>query len=102
MSFKKQYLKSRPICKVTFRISKEAVDGASTVHIVGEFNDWDKNATPMKRLKTGDFVATVDMDVGREYQYRFLLNNTTWINDAQADKYVPSHYRDVDNSVIII
>lgn len=102
MSFKKQYLKSRPICKVTFRISKEAVDSASTVHIVGEFNEWDKKATPMKRLKTGEFVVTVDMDVGREYQYRYLLDNITWVNDNQADKYVPSYYKDVENSVIII
>jgi len=102
MSFKKQYLKSRPICKVTFRMSKEAANDVKTIHIVGDFNNWDTHATPMKRLKTGDHMVTLDLDIGREYQYRYLLDGTVWINDWQADKYVPSHYGNVENSVIIL
>jgi len=102
MSFKKQYLKSHPICKVTFRMPKEAVDGASTVHIVGDFNDWNTNATPMKSLKTGDYMVIIDLNTGREYQYRYLLDGTVWINDWQADKYIPSYYGNVENSVIIL
>jgi len=55
---KKQYLKSRPICKVTFRLPREGALTAETVTLTGEFNDWDKLATPMKRHKNGDFMDT--------------------------------------------
>jgi 1,4-alpha-glucan branching enzyme len=102
MSFKKQYLKSRPICKVTFKMHREAVDGAKSVHIVGDFNNWDTHENPMKQMKNGDYMVTLDLDAGREYQYRYLLDGTIWINDWQADKYVTSYFGNVENSVIIL
>jgi len=102
MSFKKQYLKSKPVCKVTFRMSEENLEGANTVHVVGDFNGWDTYASPMKRLKTGDYVLTMDLKIGREYQYRYLLDGTSWINDWHADKYVRSTYSDAENSVVIL
>jgi hypothetical protein len=37
---KKQYLKSKPVCKVTFRLAGEAAGSAGSANIVGEFNDW--------------------------------------------------------------
>ena len=45
MSVKKKFLKSKPICKVSFRLPKEEAGGAETVHLVGDFNDWDSSAT---------------------------------------------------------
>ena len=63
MSLKKQYLKSRPVCKVTFRLGKEAALEARQVHLVGDFNDWQTDETPMKRLKNGEFSVTVDLPV---------------------------------------
>ena len=54
MSLKKQYLKSKPVCKVTFSMNKEAVSGAGKVDLLGEFNNWN-TAEPvkMKMLKNG-------------------------------------------------
>ncbi len=102
MSLKKQYLKSRPTCKVTFRFPKEAADNVKKVTIVGEFNDWDESATPMKRLKTGAFTATMELMTGRAYQYRYLLDDGKWENDWEADQYVPTPYGDDENSVVIV
>ncbi len=102
MSLKKRFLKGRPVCKVTFNIPQEAVDEAQTVHVVGEFNNWDVYATPMKRLKDGSFTVTVDLDQGVEYQFRYLIDETIWENDWNADKYVPSHYGNCENSVVIV
>ena len=48
MSIKKQYLKTKPVCKVTFRISEEIGNSDGTAHVVGEFNNWDFFSTPMK------------------------------------------------------
>ena len=102
MALKKQYLKSRPVCKVTFRLPKNAAESAKNVHIVGEFNDWNIYATPMKRLKSGDFTTTMDLNINKEYQYRYLIDEMIWENDWQADKYTPSPYGDCENSVVVI
>ena len=90
MSIKKQYLKSKPVCKLSFRVTKEEVQSADTVKIVGEFNEWDKDAAPMKKLKSGDFTQTLDLETGKEYQFKYLVNDTVWANETEADKMVPT------------
>jgi 1,4-alpha-glucan branching enzyme len=102
MATKKQYLKSRPVCKTKFVLPQEATKAAKTVYIVGDFNDWKVNASPMKKLKNGSFTIVIDLPVGKEYQYRYLIDGTNWENDWDADKYVPNPYGDGDNSVVII
>ncbi len=102
MSIKKQYLKSKPMCKVTFRLPPKMAKDAKTVTIVGEFNDWRKDATPMKRLKNGTYVTTLELEPGREYQYRYLIDQRIWENDWDADKYVPSFFGGCENSVIVV
>jgi 1,4-alpha-glucan branching enzyme len=102
MSVKKKFLKSKPLCKVSFRFPKEAAGDAETVHLVGDFNDWDGSATPMTRLKSGAFTITLDLDVGREYQFRYLVDGSEWKNDEAADRYVPSPYPGVENSVVLV
>ena len=102
MSIKKQYLKSKPVCKVTFRISERVGNAAATAHVVGEFNNWDFSSTPMKKLKTGAFTTTLNLKKGREYQFRYLLDDKNWENDADADKYVPTPFGDCENSVIAL
>jgi len=78
---KKQYLRTKPVCKVTFRLQKEVAQNAKTVNIVGEFNNWDIYATPMKKLKNGAFTATLDLGLDTEYQFRYLIDecpNSLW------------------------
>jgi methyl coenzyme M reductase subunit C len=42
MSIKKQYLKTKPVCKVTFRLKKAQACGARKVSIAGDFNQWEE------------------------------------------------------------
>ena len=98
---KKKYLKSNSLCKVTFRLPKEAAPEAQNVTIAGDFNDWNANETLMKRLKDGTFTATVNLERDREYQFRYLIDSARWENDWNADKYIKSTYGDHDNSVIL-
>lgn len=100
MAFKKQYLKSKAVCKVTFKISKEEAKEAENVSIVGDFNDWDHTSIPMKKLKNGGFTATVNLEKDSAYQFRYLLDNESWENDWKADAYVPSPVSLEDNSVV--
>ncbi|MCF8067047.1 MAG: isoamylase early set domain-containing protein [Desulfobacterales bacterium] len=101
MSIKKQYVKSNSVCKATFRLPKEAASAAKRVFLVGEFNNWDKKASPMKKLKNGEFKITMDLEPDRQYEFRYLIDEHTWENDWCADKYIKSLFSDTENSVII-
>jgi len=102
MSLQKRYLKSRPVTKVTFRLPGEAVERAHAVSLVGDFNNWDPAANPMKRLKSGEFKLTLDLESGREYHFRYLIDDRTWENDWEADKYLPSGFQHAENSVVVV
>jgi 1,4-alpha-glucan branching enzyme len=100
MAVKKNFLKSKPICKCTFSLPKEAAQGAEKVELVGEFNDWAPQTHPLKRLKSGEFKIVIDLEVGKKYEYRYLIDGETWENDWQADEYTPVDGLAVENSVV--
>ncbi len=100
MSIKKQYLKSRPVCKVTFRISEEMGNSNRAAHVVGDFNDWSVTANPMRRLKSGSFSATIDLETGKTYRFRYLLDGCRWENEPEADRLEPTPFQDAHNSVV--
>lgn len=100
MGIRKQFLKSRPVCKVTFKIPDTMGNTAKSAHLVGEFNGWSTSANPMKRLKNGGFSTTVDLETGRPYQFRYLLGASDWENEPEADGLLPTPYGDSQNSVI--
>jgi len=95
---RKQLLKNGA-CKVTFVLPSDA--GAEEVHLCGDFNDWSPTATPMTRRKDGSFGATVVLEPGRAYRFRYLLDGVRWENDWAADVYVPNDYGG-DDSVVVV
>lgn len=98
---KKQYSKTKPVCKVTFTLPKEAVNEANEVKVLGDFNNWSwKEGLQMKSGKDG-YKATIELTAGRHYEFRYLLDNGTWVNDWEADAYYPTPYG-VENSVVFI
>ncbi len=96
----KQYFKSKDVCKVTFRVPGPAAQGANAVSVVGDFNGWKADATPMKRLRDGSFSVVMELPKGREYRFRYLLDGGRWENDWCADRYEPSPFGG-DNSVVV-
>ena len=56
----------------------------------------------MKKQKTGEFTTTLDLEKGREYQFRYLFDKKNWVNDRDADKFVPTPYGDSENSVVVV
>lgn len=94
---KRQFLKSKPVCKVTFKFKAEA----ENMSLVGDFNAWDETANPMKKAKDGTFSVTVEMESGREQQFRYLADGKLWLNDEAADKYITSSLGS-ENSVIVL
>ena len=103
MSLKKKYLKSKPVCKVTFKLPKEVIQvDASKVDLIGDFNNWNPKNAGMKGLKDGSFTKTLDLEVGQEYQFRYLIDSKIWENDNEADKYVASGVSSDENSVVVV
>lgn len=83
---------------VTFRVPPEV--RAQEVHVVGDFNEWSRQATPMRPDGDGDgLAATVDLEAGRRYRFRYLLDGEVWANDWAADDYVANDYGGEDSVV---
>lgn len=95
----KQYLKSKPVCKVTFRLPSDGALGAESVTLAGEFNNWDEKATPMKRQKNGYFTVTLELEKDREYRFRYCIDGCKWENDWSADRYDPNPFGGFDSIV---
>ncbi len=97
---KKQYLKSKPVCKVTFSLPVEAVEGGAEVRVVGDFNDWNWENGLVMELKKKEYLASAELMTGRNYEFRYLVDNVRWANDWNADGYLPSPYFGVENSLV--
>jgi 1,4-alpha-glucan branching enzyme len=102
MSVKKQYRKRKTTCKVTFELPPVAVGYANKVNIVGDFNNWSTNATPMKRAENGGFLATLDLKKDRHYEFLYLIDKRVWELEREADRFVKNPFGDGDNSVIVV
>ena len=87
--------------RVMFRLPEVAAHDAKRVCVVGDFNKWDTNANPMQKLENGDYTIAFNLESGREYQFRYLVDGSKWVNDSDADKYVKSPYMNIYNSVVI-
>lgn len=96
MAIAKQYLKSKPVCKVTFSIPAEE---AKKVSVVGSFNDWNAKKAPLKKLKNGTFKGTVDLETGSSYEFKYVVDGA-FVNDDAADAYAWSDFAGADNSVV--
>jgi 1,4-alpha-glucan branching enzyme len=98
----KKFPETKTTRRTTFRLPKVAAPDAKSVSIVGDFNNWDIHANPMKKQENEDYVISLDLEQGREYQFRYLIDESKWENDWKADKYVRNSYGDSDNSVVVI
>ena len=93
---------NKQTCKVIFRLPHEAVRDAQSVCVAGDFNNWNIYANPLKRRKDGSFSLTIELVRGREYHFRYLIDDMYWENDWNADKYVSSSFGECENSVVIV
>ncbi len=85
------------VATVDFRMQADHLD-ARSVHLVGEFNDWSSTATPMMRCES-QFVVSLQLETGRTYRYKYLVDGQRWENDWNADAYVSNEFGG-DDSVL--
>ena len=96
MAIKKQYLKSKPVCKVTFSVPAEE---AENVVVVGTFNEWNTEATSLKKLKNGTFKGTVALEKDNAYEFRYVVDGV-YVNDDQADAFAWNDFAAAENGVL--
>lgn len=96
MAVTKKFLKSKPVCKVTFEITAAE---ASKISLVGDFNEWQADATPLKKLKNGTFKVALDLPANESFEYKFIIDGE-YTNDPEAEKLIWNEFAKAENSLI--
>ncbi len=91
----KTYYKTKDYCKVKFSFK---VENAETIEILGLNSDWE-NSIIMSKKKDGTFSADVNLPKDSTHEFKYLVNETEWLNEPEADKVAPNVYGGT-NSVI--
>lgn len=98
MAIHKQYLKTKPVCKVTFTVPAAE---AETVAVVGDFNNWNTEGSILKKLKNGNFKGTFDLPKDQAYEFRYIIDGN-YVNEEAADSFQWNDYAGTENAVVIV
>ncbi len=79
---KKQLSPNHSRVRVTFELP--SCLWADRIFVAGDFNDWSRTATPMHQGRDGAWQATLDLEIGRKYEFRYLIDGN-WHTDYHAD-----------------
>jgi 1,4-alpha-glucan branching enzyme len=71
--------------RVTFALPADEPGGA--VSVVGDFNDWDPFAHPLRRRANGTRSAAVTVAAGARLRFRYLAEGGIWFNDETAGEW---------------
>ena len=91
---------STPVLLVPIKFGLPAIE-AQSVALCGEFNDWAPDANFLDRDADGSWSVSVDLEPGRSYRYRYLIDGLHWENDWSPDGYVPNDYGSQDCVVVV-
>lgn len=95
MTLTKKFLKTKPLCKVTFTVTAKE---AKQVAVARDFNSWDTTAN-LKKAKNGIFKGTIALPTEASYEFRYLVDGQ-WTNETEADRYQWNDYAGTENAVL--
>jgi len=98
MAISKQYLKTKPVCKVTFTVPAK---DAEKVSVIGDFNEWNAEKNQLKKLKNGSFKGTVNLEKGNSYEFKYLIDGS-FVNETEADALKWNDFAGTENSVVTV
>ena len=96
MAIAKQYLKTKPVCKVTFTVPATE---AKKVVVVGDFNNWSEKDSSLKKLKNGTFKGTFNLPKESTYEFKYIIDGD-YVNETEADGYQWNDFAGSENAVI--
>ena len=91
----KKFFKTKEEAEVTFEFDRNDV---KSVSLFGEFNDWQPIEMKFNK-KTNSFKTKVKLPKGENFHFKYLLDETEWENDSNADNYLPNEYGS-ENSIV--
>jgi hypothetical protein len=95
---KKQHVKSRNVCKVTFELPAESE--TDEAYLLSDVNGWQPIA--FEKNRAGKWRLVHEFEPGRDYQFRYMLvkeGRREFSNDEDADRTVPND-QGTENAVI--
>lgn len=98
---KKQYSKTKPVCKVTFSVPASRVGEGTDLRLLGQFNEWSWDKGLPMSLKKDAYQADLELAAGQSYEFRYLANGNNWLNDEAADDYVATPFFS-HNSLLVL
>jgi 1,4-alpha-glucan branching enzyme len=69
--------------RVTFVLP--AAEPAGAVSVVGDFNDWNPYAHPLRKRANGARSAVVTLPAGTTLHFRYLAEGGVWFDDDTAE-----------------
>jgi len=96
MPIKKQFVKTKPVCKVTFSVEAKEAKEAS---VVGDFNNWSAEEGALNKLKNGTFKGVFDLDKDKAYEFKYLIDGE-YVNETEADSFKWNEFAGTENSVL--
>lgn len=97
MSISKQFLKSKPECKITFSVEAKE---ANSVEVAGSFNNWSPKKLPLKKRKDGVFKGTLNLPINNSFEFKYLVDGKQWVNDEEADQLIWNDFAGSENGLI--
>lgn len=74
---------------------------AKQVHVMGSFNNWRKEATPMKAVDhSGLWSVEVPLQEG-EYTFMYLIDGKRWITPPMAEDFVTDGFGQTNGVVVV-
>jgi 1,4-alpha-glucan branching enzyme len=98
MAIKKQFVKTKPVCKVTFSV---AAKEASQASVVGDFNNWSVTEGALSKLKNGTFKGVFDVNKDAAYEFKYVIDGT-FVNEPEADSFKWNEFAGNENGVLVV
>ena len=95
-----KYAKTRGgTVKVTFALPSDEID--QPVSVLGDFNDWDPHAHPLRRRSNGTRSAVVELESGTVARFKYLRADGTWFCEPDAESVTHDEYDVVDSLLAV-
>jgi serine protease AprX len=76
-------------------------DEARSVFVAGDFNGWLHSDTPMTKDEAGLWRVSIPKPSSGKYQYKFVIDDSKWVEDANNGWKVPDNYGGL-NSLLVV
>jgi 1,4-alpha-glucan branching enzyme len=80
----------RGLVELTFAVAAGSFPG--TIYVVGDFNGWDPEATPLEDHEDEWLQARVTVPSDGRFAFRYRTGDGRWFNDEGADDYEPNEF----------